>query len=219
MSVVFSQYPGRRERHLLRKRNNPLFPEPERTPPVAAVQEAQRLDHEELVEFIGTFRGLIQRAAGLQANEQSEVILKLKEELDQCYEQACGLADDQSETKEALRRLLGVIMQTVEAGAAGDPLAQSELRQERAARAAHQELLEHPLVADLLYPESPIRPGELVPTLLSAPEAQFNASLGLFDPDQLREILDAAGRLAGEHGGDLEPRRQALERLLQSTRE
>jgi len=215
MPLVFSEYPGRRERHLLRKRNNPLFPDTDQAPTTEAVQEAQRLDHEELVDFIGKFRSLVQQAIGLKPSEESEVILKLKEDLDKAYEQACGLADDQTETKEAIKKLVGVIMNSVEAGAGNDQVALNELAQERIARAAHYELLEHPLVADLLYPESPIKEDELVPTLLSAPEAEFNAAISLFDAPQLRAILDSANELAAVKGCEEAGQRiKVLERLL-----
>ncbi|MCP4811816.1 MAG: hypothetical protein GY888_04850, partial [Planctomycetaceae bacterium] len=52
MSLIISQTPGRHERHLLRKRDNPLFPETERSVSPQALLKMQRLDHEELVEFI-----------------------------------------------------------------------------------------------------------------------------------------------------------------------
>lgn len=215
MPVVFSEYPGRRERHLIRKHNNPLFSASDQEPADEAIQEAQRLDHEELVDFIGEFRGLVQQAIGLKPNEQSEVILKLKEDLDKAYEQACGLADDQTETKEAIMKLVGVIMTTVEAGASNDPMALSELEQEHLARTAHYELLEHPLVADLLYPESPIRENELVPTLLSVAQDEFNAAVSLFDVEQLRTICDKADALSEESGNEeARQRSEALALLL-----
>ncbi len=198
----FSQFPGRRERHLLRKRSNPLFPEAERVITPEVLEEAQRLDHEELVDFITRFRQLVHRAVGLKPNEQSDVILGIKEELDQAYEQAAGLADDQTETREAIRKLLVVIMNAVRNGAANDPVALAELDQEAQARAAHFELLEYPLVADLLCPESPISGDELVPTLLSVPEAEFQAAITLFDEDQVKELERQARALLDSLAGE-----------------
>jgi hypothetical protein len=219
--ILFSEFPGRRERHLLRKGNNPLFGDAGGAPTEGAVQEAQRLDHEELVAFIGHFRQLVLRASRLRPNEGSEVILALKEELDKAYEQAAGLADDQRETQGAIERLVEVIMQSVRRGAGDDPVARREIADEEQARAAHYELLRYPLVADLLCPDSPIAEGELAATLLSTDDQELAAVLELFDAAQLallcaqgRELLTAASAAgAARRLGMLEQRLAALREL------
>ncbi len=195
MSLIFSQFPGRHERHLLRKLDNPLFPAAEQNISETKLQQAQRLDHEELVEFITEFRTLIHTAINLKSNEGSEVILDIKERLDKAYEQASGLADDQSTTKTALHKLVQVVMSAVKSGAKDDMHALTELEQEEQARAAHFELLEHPVVADILWPDSPITETELLPTLLSETEAGLRASLQLFDSAQLTVLCEKAHHL------------------------
>lgn len=187
--LIFSEFKGRRERQLVRMRDNPLFPAARRKVTPQGLLEAQRLDHEELVEFIPGFRTLLHRAATLRPNEDSAVILEIKEQLDKAYETAAGLADDQSETLEAIRRLTVLIMQAVRRGAEGDPLALDELDQEDQARAAHYELLRHPLLADLLYPDSPVTPDDLVPTLLSSAEEELAAVLTLFEAEQIGDMV------------------------------
>ena len=181
----FSQNPGRWERHLLRKKDNPLFPEPEQTISRESLEEAQRLDHEELTVFITQFRKLILEAVELQPNAESGQVLGIKERLDKSYEQSAGLADDQQETREAILKLQETIMAAVRKGAGADSSALRELVQEEQARAVHFQLLEYPLVADLLAPDSPVGAEELAPTLLTAPKEEFEAALTLFDDDQL----------------------------------
>jgi hypothetical protein len=213
MTLLFSQRPGRRERHLLRKRNNPLFSEEEQRISGSDLQEAQRLDHEELVEFITGFHTLIHETVNLQPNEDSGVILDIKERLDRAYEQASGLADDQTETKSAIHKLVQVIMSTVKGGAGDDPRALQELEQEKAARAAHFELLQHPIVADLLNPDSPIAEKELVPTLLSESTDGLHAALELFDNVQLAILCEEAQeilRRTEKEGKTVEQQRQRL---------
>ena len=188
MRLLFSEMPGRHERHLVRKHNNPLFPESERILTANQLNEAQRLDHEELERYIGDLRNLVREAVALGPHEQSDVILELKERLDKAYETACRLADDQTPNKEAIQKLVAVVMQAVWKGAGNDRLAQQELQQEEVARKAHYELLEFPLVADLLDPDSPILEHELLPVLLSVPQAEFEAAVTLFDPSQLAAL-------------------------------
>jgi hypothetical protein len=187
--VPFSELPGPHERHYRRKLANPLFVDAPLEVDPDELLEAQRLDHEALVAFLEELRRLVAAAAGLPPNVESDVVLSLKERLDKAYEAACSLADRQEANKDAIRRLIAVIMRVVRKGAAGDPKAEDELDHEEQARTIHFELLAHALVADLLSPESPVGADELVPTLLSADQTQLEAALEIFDAEQLNELV------------------------------
>lgn len=198
MSLRFSQIPGRRERHLFRKHNNPLFPADQQQVSSGQLNESQRLDHEEIIAFIPRFRKLVVQSADLSANEDSEKILALKEKLDKSFEEVCGLADDQTETKQAIVKLIKVIMAAIILGAGNDATALKELEQEEIARNAHFSLVEYSLVADILFPESPIKAEELPATLLSSSEEALQAALEIFDASQLEQIIaEGKSLLAG----------------------
>lgn len=200
MAIPFSQRPGRHERHYLRRTGNPLFPGSPQEQDDAALLDAQRLDHEELLAFLADLRAAVRRAAELQPNEGSEVILEIKEQLDRLYEMSAGLAEDHSHNQAALAQLLEVIMRNVERGAAADPQALDELGQERLARAAHFSLLASPLVADLLHPQSVISAADLAPTLLSATEDDLASALQLFDLEQTIQLCTDARECLAAHG-------------------
>jgi hypothetical protein len=219
MRLFYSDLPGRHERHLLRKQDNPLFPDAQRHLTQSQLTDAQRLDHEELEAYIHDLRKLVGEAVALGPHEQSDVILELKERLDQAYETACRLADDQTPNKQAIRKLVEVIMRAVWKGAGNDTLAHQELEQEEAARASHYELLERPLIADLLDPESLIQADELLPVLLTAQREEFEAAITLFDPEQLRAICAKGEALRAETDNladlpDAAERLDELEQLL-----
>lgn len=198
MHVPFSELPGRHERHLRRKLGNPLFPAPLSEPSEKALLETQRRDHEELIAFLAGLRELVQRAVELRPTEESQIVLDLKSSLDEAYERASGLAGDQSGNREAIRTLIASIMSTIRAAAAGDAMAERQLDEEDEARRLHLKLLEHPLVADLLDPDSLIGPDELAATLLTESDDAVQAALELFDIDQLRLLRrDARGLLDG----------------------
>jgi len=194
MRIPFSELPGRHERHYRRRLDNPLFDPPAVTEDEALL-EVQRLDHEELLAFITELRQTVSRAVALKPREETEVVLKLKEDLERLYETACGLADEQGANKQAIEHLIGAIMQTVRANAEGDALAMQELAMEEQARALHFTLLQQPLVADLLHPESLIDREALVPTLLSESEEAVAAALTLFDDTQRGELAREARAL------------------------
>jgi len=187
--IPFSELPGRHERHFRRKLDNSLFPRPIREWSEDDLLEVQRQDHEELMAFLQSLRSLVQRAVQLKPNEETQVILDLKAELEKHYEQACGLADQQAGNKQAIRQLVEVIMNTIRRNAAGDMLAEQELAEEEMARNTHFELLEQPLVADLLHPDSLVEADELAAVLLTDDECQVLAAWQLFDGEQHQSLL------------------------------
>ncbi len=188
VKIAFSERPGRHERHFRRKLDNPLFPRPIQEFGNEDLLEVQRQDHEELLSFLQSLRQLVGQAVTLQPNEETQVILDLKAELEKHYEQACGLADNQSANKQAIAQLIDVIMATVQRNAAGDALAEQELREEALARSTHFSLLESTLVADLLHPQSVIQEDELAPVFLTDPEDTVRPAMELFDAEQRLQI-------------------------------
>lgn len=199
MKPNFSSHPGTHERQLIRCADNPLFPPARRQVIQIEVTRAQRRDQEEATAFQARLRELVQRAIDLPPQADSEVVLKLKEDLDRAYEQACGLAGDPRAIKTALKKLLEIVMRAVWRGAGDDAAAQVNLREEEAARATHFALLEYPLIADLIRPDSPIASDELTATLLSDSSDALTAALTLFDADQLALICQDAGRQLQAH--------------------
>jgi hypothetical protein len=195
VDLPLTHQPGRRERHLRRRHRNPLFA----WPPVEVEPEtllaAQKADHEEMDAFRVAFREQVQKAVTLQPDAGSEAVLALKEGLEKLYEQARGLPEDHDREKEALGRLISLIMKAIRKATGDDSLARRELQDEEQARAIHFRLLAEPLVADILHPQSPIGPDELVPTLLSAGERELEAALDVFDADQLALLVAQGGKL------------------------
>ena len=215
MELPFTNRPGRRERHLRRRHENPLFAWPPIVVKPRELLAAQEADHEEMVAFRDAFRALVQKAVDLPPDAGSDQVLALKEELEEHYEKACGLPEDHTEEKQAIARLIGLIMKAVWRTAGGDPLAQQELQDEEQARAIHFSLLEHPLVADLLHPATPIAPDELTPSLLSATAEEVEAALELFDPDQLAVLIQEGGGLITSRASEGPELTQARLRLNQ----
>lgn len=212
LELPFTHKPGRRERHLKRRHANPLFGWPLEFVEPLELLAAQKADHEEMEAFQQGFRASVQQAVELPPDAGSEVVLALKGELERLYETSFGLPEDHTSERAALQKLIDLIMRAVRRAAGYDPLAQQELAEEETARAIHFRLLEQPLVADLLHPESPITPAELTPTILAASHAEIEAVLELFDPDQAARIAGEGARLIetlAAHGLDVDlPRRR-----------
>jgi hypothetical protein len=217
MDPPFTHKPGRRERHLRRRHENPLFAWPPEEVAPDALLAAQKADHEEMASFREAFRDLIERAVNLPPDADSDTVLGLKQDLERGYEQSFGLPEDHARERAALRRLIELIMKAVRRAAGADPLARQELADEEQARENHFRLLEHPLAADLLHPESPIAPQELAPSFLSASAEEVDAALELFNLPQLAELVKSSARLLErleDEGLTLRIPRQRLAQLL-----
>lgn len=194
MVIKPSTQPGPYERHLSRRVGNPLF-SGKTVLDDDTLLAAQRKDYERQQLFDTTFQQLLEEVSALQGNVESDVILKLKDSLDQTYELAATLGGDQGKVKQAIRRLLDFIMAAVRRGAGADMQAQQELNQEEAAREAHFQLLGSSVVADILNPEHVIPVDDLVPTLLSISKDELQLTLQLFDEVQLLALLNEAAGL------------------------
>jgi hypothetical protein len=213
MQVPFSQLPGRYERHLRRRLDHPFFPRQIGQLTDEILLNAQRLDHEELVSFIEQLRTLVQEAINLPPNTGSETLLNLKDRLDQSYTVCAALADDQTANRAAIKDLTKIIMRPIQQQAGADNLAEMELAAESAARQAHYQMLEQPLVADLLHPQSCIEADELPATLAAEADEGLEVALGLFDEDQLFLILQELEQLSG-----LWPQEAKIQRSIEQIR-
>ena len=190
--------PGPHERHLLRKHNNPLFGDKQITLTDDLLKKARQKDRNFSLQYQREFHDLLEKTAALKPNEESDVILGLKERLDRLYEMSAAIADESDELRPMIKKLLQVIMAAVRKGAGNDFQAQNELDQEELAREAHFKLLESPLVADLLNPESPIESDELTATLLSAEKNDLLLAIQIFDEAQLLLVLNEAEKILAQ---------------------
>ncbi|MGV6853070.1 MAG: hypothetical protein ACWA5R_12955, partial [bacterium] len=135
--ILFSPIPGAHERQLQRRYTNILFPEDLRHVIQIEITAAQRKDDAETSTFEKSFKELVKELSELGDHAESETLLLLKERADKLYEAACGLGGDQDEYKQALKRIVQLMMQAVRKGAAGDAKAMQELHEEDIAREAH----------------------------------------------------------------------------------
>lgn len=195
MTIQLSNTPGPYERHLLRKKSNGLFGNMPIELTDDLLKKAQQKDRNFILEYQKKFHDVLEKTVALKANEESDVILKLKERLDKLYEMSAAINDEQDDLKPAIEKLLPIIMAAVRKGAGNDAQAQDELNQEDMAREAHFKLLESPLVADLLNPQSPIDSKELVPTLLSVEKNDLLLAVQIFDETQLLLLAGEAEEL------------------------
>jgi len=195
MTMNFSPTPGPHERHLKRRLLNPLFPKPEKELTQDDVDNAQRKDEENLLSFMTHFQSVVQKTTELGLNSESDIVLEIKEQLDECYATSCAMPGDHSNLKIAIKKLITAIMAAIRKGAADDATALKKLDEEDIAREMHNELHERKLIADLMLENSPILENELTPTLLNEEADDLDAALQLFSAEELGLIAKDAQTL------------------------
>ena len=195
MTFIPSENPGAFERHLIRKNKNPLFEDRKTSVSSDTLREAQEKDHEILKTFMLDFKETMLKAVEFKPNEDSEVILEIKDSLDKLYATSATIADDQTRIQESIKKFLTIIMQAVRKGAGDDAQALQELDQEDVAREANFSFLASKLAADILDTDSPIEDVDLVPTLLSADKDDLALATQLFDKEQIDYVLTEAEAL------------------------
>ncbi len=195
MEIRFSPAPGPYERHLKRRLLNPLFPESVRNVTQLDIDEAQKQDEKNLVQFMQYFQSVVQQATQLDSSVESDVVLKIKEQLDECYATSCAMPGEHDNLRDAISKLIGAIMDAVRKGAADDPIALQKLDEEETARSMHNALHERKLIADLMLENSPILENELTATLLNEEAEDLAAALQLFTAEQLEYVVKDASEL------------------------
>ena len=195
MTMNFSHAPGPHERHLKRRLLNPLFPKPEKEVTQEDVDNTQRKDEEALMSFMTHFQSVVQKTTELGGNSESDIVLEIKEQLDECYATSCSMPGEHSNLKMAIKKLISAIMAAIRKGAAGDATALKKLDEEDSARELHNELHERKLIADLMLENSPILENELTPTLLNEEPDDLEAALPLFSIEELDLIAKSAQTL------------------------
>lgn len=191
----FSPTPGPHERHLKRRLLNPLFPKPEKELSQDDIDNAQKKDEENLMSFMSHFQSVVQKTTELGTNSESDVVLEIKEQLDECYATSCSMPGDHNNLKIAIKKLITAIMSAIRKGAAGDANALQKLDDEEVARELHNDLHERKLIADLMLENSPILENELTPTLLNEEADDLEAALPLFSAEELGLIVKTAQTL------------------------
>lgn len=196
MSITPSQFPGAYERQYLRCSKHPELFEAEADE--LLLVQAKANDQALVEPFMSDFQAVLERAAGFKPNEESDVLLAVKADLDRLYNASCSLPDDQRDIQKYIAGLIETIMQSIRKGAEDDERAILELAEETEARKMHFELLESPLIADLLSDESVIPAEQLAPVLLSAEKADLAQAVQLFDAEQTRQFIDQAHTLLSD---------------------
>lgn len=188
LSPNFSKNPGCWEQQLIRRYNNPLFPESQRNVVHQQVVEAREKDKAEQQAFHKQFEGVVKQVSELPEKAEGEQLLELIPKLTTCYNDCLTLCIDLPKEKQALTRLITLFEETLLKTTAEKSAFGEQLARDRAERKIHQEVLENRIIASMMRENSPISVDELPATLLSSELDQIETLLPFLDPEQLESL-------------------------------
>jgi hypothetical protein len=188
MSIQFLNNPGCHERHLRRRHANPLFGTERSRVDQAMVDSARLLDERHEALIIKNFTDLIGQASRLDGEQMGDEIIELKRRLDQLIVECALFGNRHQSIIVSVERLIDTMITALRSIVADNQQLTELLGEEERARRTQHELLRYPLVADLIYEETPIDRSELAATLLSESDDALRAALWLFEPQQIDEL-------------------------------
>lgn len=219
VALEFSEWPGAWERHVIRRSRFPLFFLDSQPPTPKDLAQAQLLDKTELTQLESELAQLVSRCSSITENAEIEIIREIKNDLDRCYDTACGIGADLREQKEALTLLNEVITTAIRRTLRdGDEHARLLLIKQESVRMRHLTRLNYPIVCDLLRSVSPIPVADFAAAMLCETDEAFTVALEVLNQDKKRYLAEGIDAIATRLTGN--PKSLGIERkqnLLQKT--
>ncbi len=210
-SPNFSNNPGCWEQQLIRRYNNPLFPESLRNVVHQQVVEAREKDKAEQQTFHKRFEAAVKEVSELPEKAEAEQLLELIPKLTACYNDCMTLCIDLPKEKQALARLITLFEETLLKSAGEESAFGEQVARDKAERKIHQEVLENRIIASMMRENSPVSVEELPATLLSAEPEQIGGLLPFLDSAQLGSLTQQCRALVSQHSTKIPDAEKILE--------
>lgn len=198
MTVSFSKQPGIRERHLIRKYQNPFLAS-DLPPTQHDINKAQQQDREETINFLSDFEKLATTAKDISLTEEISEALEFIQELNTQYCLCTSLSTDLAQFREKLTKLIDSLSRLLWRHCVDSPSMMAKLDLLESDRCEQRELLQHQFIADLLHPKGPISARDFVPSLLFESGDSISATMNHLDKKQRNFIRSKAKTLLNDN--------------------
>ena len=198
MILNFSETPGIRERHLIRKAQNPfLISDSSLTQ--YDITNAQLQDREETIRFLSDFEKLATEVKSIRLTKKVDDALDLIQELNTQYCLCTSLSTDLAQFREKLTLLIDGLARLLWRHCVDSPTMMAKLDILEGDRCEQRELLQHQFIADLLHPKGPISAKDFVPSLLFESVDSISATMHYLDKKQRDFIRSKAKTLLNDN--------------------
>jgi hypothetical protein len=167
MALNWSEHPGCFERHLQRKYGNPLFPPDARAVTQEQVDLARLIDWAEAEEVRQRFLSLAGRIAKAPESVPYAEALDVRKAIDDLLARAAEIGGPLKDDVPEFFRMYELAVQEMLAALHDKPDLAEQLRFALAVSTEKRKRFNNPFVAQLERKDTPIRPEEVIPSLLS----------------------------------------------------
>jgi len=187
-ALEWSDNPGAHEAHLMRRYNNPYFPEERRIVSKWDIEEAKRRDKDDYILCQQQFAELGKVIESLSSGVTSGVLLGLRERLDDFILSSMGVGGPAKEIAVRADQLRDAVIEDLRAAFSDD---EETLQKIEKADVFHRENTRRfylPVLAQVLRKNSPVLKEETIPTILSADPLTISAFMAPL-PDDTRALV------------------------------
>lgn len=191
-TLPWSNNPSAHEAHLMRRHNNPYFPESRRNVAHGDLTEAKRKDKEDYISCQQSFEQLGKEIEALPPTAISGDLLALRERIDDLIFFSMGVGGPATEIASKADQLREAVISDLRAAFSGN---EETLNNIEKADAYHKDNVRKfyiPVVAQMLRKKSPIPQEETIPTILSEDPSAIAIFINSL-PEDSRPLIEVEG--------------------------
>ena len=189
-SLEWSSDPGAHEAHLMRRKDNPYFPQSRRDISQQELIAAKTLDEEDYVSCQQHFEELGKEIEALSSTVTSGDLLKLRERIDELIFLSMGVGGPAKEIASMADGLREAVISDLRAAFADDKETLSKIEEADTYHKDNTRRFSVPVMAQMLRANSPIPKDETIPTILSEDPSTIAIFINSL-PDDTKPFIQA----------------------------
>jgi hypothetical protein len=186
--LEWSENPACFERHLKRKHNNPLFPEPDREVTQEQIDRARERDREDAAKLERDLADVASDLQKLPALARPRDVAPIRERIDELLDRAAAIGGQADLTRGALHELRKALINNLRKAFKGNGKLLNALEEAERYHCSRVEIFHDPPVAQLLR----IPSSDLIPAMLSESPEIIEKIMCMVDEDKREPVAKEA---------------------------
>jgi len=191
-TLQWSNDPGAYESHLMRRHNNPYFPESRRNVSLEDLQEAKKKDEDDYISCQRRLEGLGQEIEALPQTSTSRDLMALRERIDDLIFFSTGVGGPATEIASKADQLREVVISVLRSAFAGDEETLSNIEKADTYHKDNVRKFYIPVIAQMRRENSPILEEETIATVLSEDPSSIAIFMNCL-PEDSRSLIEVEG--------------------------
>jgi len=191
-TLQWSNYPGAYESHLMRRHNNPYFPESRRSVSLEDLQEAMKKDEDDYILCQRRLEELGQKIEALPHTATSGDLMTLRESIDDLIFFSLGVGGPATEIASKADQLREAVISDLRSAFAGDDETLNNIEKADTYHKDNVRRFYIPVIAQMRRENSPILEEETIATVLSEDPSSIAIFMNCL-PEDSRALIEVEG--------------------------